>query len=286
MALIRDSYAFIYDDFVSDRQYERQVAEIESRLAALDLTGRAMRLALFRSAKDVVESMVAQGVSTIVVIGNDRTLDKIMWFLPDLDVALGYLPVCEPRAIGDLLGIPRGAEACDVLAARFIESLDVGKLNDRYFLTEARLVDTVAAIDVEGRYRISAAQGGMITVRNLGSVSQKGSPQGDARDGLLEVIVSPRTEVQSRWMRKKEPEVTRVLLSHGEIVSPVPVEVNADNYVVSGMRFSLAVLPKKLKIITGRGRTLSPNSGVLQKSSKVVTLPTATDARNRAGPWR
>lgn len=273
----RDSYAFIYDDFLSDRQHERHVAEIEARLAALDLTGRAARLALFRSAKDLVESMVHQGVTTIVVIGNDRTLDKVMWFLPDLDVTLGYLPITEPTKVAEVLGIPRGVEACDVLAARIIEALDVGRLNERYFLTEVKLPQTVASVDIEGRYRVSPKDGGSIMVRNLGSAVVKGEPQADARDGLLEVIITPHEEGKGRWGRKKNSPETRVLISHGEIVSPEPVDVYADNHVVNGMRFALNILPKKLKVITGRNRRIAPASEVLRKSPKAGTFPTATD---------
>lgn len=272
----RDSYAFIYDDFLSDRQHERRVTEIEARLAALDLTGRAARLALFRSAKDLVESMVHQGVTTIVVIGNDRTLDKVMWFLPDLDVTLGYLPIAEPTKVAEVLGIPRGIEACDVLAARIIETLDVGRLNERYFLTEVKLPQTIASVDIEGRYRVSPKDGGSIVVRNLGSAVVKNEPQADARDGLLEVIITPHEESKGRWGRKKSTE-TRVRISHGEIVSPEPVDVYADNHVVNGMRFALNILPKKLKVITGRGRRIAPTSEILHKTAKAGTFSTASD---------
>lgn len=272
----RYSYAFLYDDFLSDRQYERQVAEIESHLASLDLVGRASRLALFRSARDLVESMVHQGMATIVVIGNDHTLDKVMWFLPDLDVTLGYLPVAEPSKVADMLGIPRGIEACDVLAARLIETLDVGKLDDRYFLTEVSLPKTVAAVDIEGNYRVSPIGGGSITVRNLGSSIMKGIPAADARDGLLEVLVVPHEEPSSRWGRKQRSKETRVLITHGEIISPEPVDAFADNHVMNGMRFTLDIAPKKLRVITGRNRRLAPCDPGLPRSPGIATLPTTS----------
>jgi len=173
----QDAYAFIYDDFLSDRKYERVLAALDQRLASLDLIGRTARLAMFRNAKDLVESLVGQGSTTIVMVGNDQTLDKVMWFLPDMNVTLGYLPVADPSRVAQLLGIPSGPEACDVLAARLIETVDVGRLDDRYFLTEVALEHTLAAIDVEGRYRISPARGGSIFIRNLGSMLDTGLPR-------------------------------------------------------------------------------------------------------------
>lgn len=273
--MTRDSYAFIYDDFLNDRKYERMLAELDARLASLDLVGRSGRLTLFRSAKDLVESMVSQGVTTIVVVGNDRTLDKVMWFLPDLDVTVGYLPVDEPSGVADVLGIPKGIEACDVLAARLIETLDVGKLDDRYFLTEVSLPQTIASVGIEGMYRISPPHGGSITVRNLSTGVANGVLAADARDGFLEVVVTPREEGNGKRRRGKKAEETRILLRRGEIVSPDPVEVFADNHVLNGMRFTLGIVPKKLKIVTGRNRKLSPVAEPLPKLKNVATLPTA-----------
>ncbi len=276
----QDSYGFIYDDFLSDRQYERRIADIESRLVLLDLVGHVARLALFRSAKDLVESMVHQGVTTIVVIGNDRTLDKVMWFLPDLDVTLGYLPVAEPTDIAEILGIPHGIEACDVLAARLIEVLDVGRLDDRYFLTEVRLPQTIASINVEGQYRVSSINGGSISVRNLGGLLVQDAPQADAMDGLLEVVISPQEETHRRWRNPKVVSETRILIRHGEIISPDPVDAYADNHMVNGMHFDLRILPQKLRVITGRRRRTVLASKQLPKSRMTVTFPTATDHKS------
>lgn len=276
--MTRDSYAFIYDDFLNDRKYERMLAELDARLASLDLVGRSGKLTLFRSAKDLVESMVSQGVTTIVVVGNDRTLDKVMWFLPDLDVTVGYLPVDEPSGVADVLGIPKGIGACDVLAARLIETLDVGKLDDRYFLTEVSLPQTIASVGIEGMYRISPPNGGSITVRNLSTGVANGVLAADARDGFLEVVVTPREEGNGKRRRGKKAEETRILLRRGEIVSPDPVDVFADNHVMNGMRFTLGIVPKKLKIVTGRNRKLSPVAEPLPKAKNVATFPFASTA--------
>src|SRR5579859_2901734 len=116
------SYAFVYDGSSNDRRHERAIGEIEAKLTLLGIQGHEARLAQFRSAKDLIGSMVNKGVTTVVVIGNDQSLDKVLWFLPDFNVTLGYLPIAEPSRIAELLGIPTGVAACDVLAARLIET--------------------------------------------------------------------------------------------------------------------------------------------------------------------
>ena len=250
------TYAFIYDDVLNDRRYERAVAEVDVRLTSLDLQGRVVRLSLFRSAKELVEQMVREGVTTIVIIGNDHSLDKMMWFLPDMDVVVGYIPVVEPWDIAALLGIPTGPNACDVLAARFVETIDVGKIDSRYFLTSIRMPRTMAAIDIEGQYRLSAIHGGSVVIRNIGDQRGERGLLSEAKDGFLEVVIEPdEAPNASRWGKRgrdMQAKATRAFIRYGKIISPEPVDVQVDSHVINGFQFILEILPKKFRLITSR----------------------------------
>ncbi len=295
-------YAYVYDDFLSDRAYERAVANVETRCSALGIQGRVIRLAIFRSAREMVEGLVRDGAETIVVVGNDRSLEKVMWFLPDLPVTVGYIPVGDPCSIGTLLGIPKGDAACDVLAGRRIETLDVGVLDDRYFLTEVRMDATKAAVDIEGKYRLAPRHAGTVHIRNLGTADIEGHSNADARDGLLEVVIrpleesdatpSPATQMLSgiaskilpflpariraasvsriRSSNGKKPE-TRMTMKKGAILSDEPVDVEVDGHRMNGFTFQLDIIPRKLKIITGRDKKLNPLPAV--GPTTVVDLP-------------
>jgi hypothetical protein len=255
-------YAYLYDDYLSDPAFVKAIANIETRCSALGIQGRTARLAIFRSAKELVEGLVKDGAQTIVVVGNDRTLEKVMWFLPDLPVTIGYIPVSEPHGIAGLLGIPFGDLACDILAARRIETLDVGRVDDRYFLTDVRIPDARAQVDVEGRYRIGPSSAGTICIRNLGGVSAQGIALADAKDGLLELTVEPiAMETPSRFLfwkkhHKRDETSTRLLLTYGRIESREPVDVFVDNHVMSGFSFSFGIEKDRIKVITGRGKKL------------------------------
>lgn len=273
------TYAFVYDEALSEKRHERQLAAFEARLTSLGLSGQTVKLAMFRSAKDTIETMVKHGVTTIVIVGNDHTLDKVMWFLPDLDVTLGYLPVFGPSEIGGPLGIPQGVEACDVLAARRVETVDVGICEDRYFLTEAKISNTIATVNLEGRFTLSPMNGGTIIVRNLDVRNADGEIRNDAKDGLLEVIVKPKEAgSSSRWGRAK-PQITKMYMRDGEITSPDPVDLLIDGHVTNGFHFRFGIAPHRLKIITGRTRRLSPRDEALPSPSKSATLPAAPMGR-------
>ncbi len=253
------SYAFIYDDFLTDPRYGDAVAALETRLATLGLSGQIGRLTLFRSAKELVEHHVHQGAKTIVLVGNDNTLNKVMWFLPDLPVILGYLPVAEPTDIATLLGIPPGLPACDTLGARLIETLDMGKLGDRYFLTEAVFERTRAKLAMDDAFTLSLPRGGDMALRNLGGVSRLGQSMANARDGLLEAVLVPNREqpLSTRILKRLslgEDNETHVFFKSGTIASDSPIEGHADLFAVSGFEFKVSVVPNKLRVIMGRGR--------------------------------
>jgi diacylglycerol kinase family enzyme len=275
-------YAYLYDDFLSDKTYERALANVETRCSVLGIQGRVARLAIFRSARELVESLVRDGAETIVLVGNDKTVEKAMWFLPDLPITVGYLPICAPSAIGTLLGIPMGDEACDVLAARRVETVDVGKLDDRYFLTEVSIEATKAMVDIEGKYRVSPHGGGAIYIRNLGYTNEKGRSNADARDGWLDAVIIPAGAGSGKprlpFLRREEvQEETHVLLRNGAIFSNEPIDIMVDGHTMNGFTFRLGIVPKKLRLITGRDKRLVPIEQDLSKTLNVGTFSPAIE---------
>ena len=259
-------YAYLYDDFLSEPAYQRVLANVETRCSVLGIRGRVSRLAIFRSAKELVEGLVGDGAQTIVIVGSDATLEKVMWFLPDLPVVIGYIPLAEPSGIASLLGIPFGENACETLAARRIETIDMGKVNDRYFLTEVVVRDTRASVNVEGNYSIGCSQAGMVSIRNLGGITAQGVAAANAKDSQLELVVQPMpTEnAPSRFSffkrREKLPEGTHMFLKHGTISSSEPIDAVADGHQMNAFSFAVSVLPFKLKIITGRKKKLEASA--------------------------
>lgn len=266
------SYVYVYDDFLTDRGFEREVAALETYVSGLGMSGRVGRLTLFRGAYDLVRGLVDEQVTTIVVVGNDSTLDKTMWFLPDLNATVGYIPITKPSVVADLLGIPCGLRACDVLAARYVETLDMGKLDDRYFLTEISIPATLAGIEIEGKYTVSSRYGGALSIRNLGGLDQKEMDPADAQDGMLEAVIAPeRPEGKGPlWKRVGAEAPTRIVFDRGKIVSKDPVEAFVDNHVMNGFEFNVSAVPKAMKMITGRGRRRPETP--LQKTKRNVNV--------------
>lgn len=252
------AFAYIYDEFLADRRFERSLSALETGLAQRGMEGKVTRLAMFRHVREMVIELAKQGVKNIVFVGNDQTLGKVMWFLPDVDVTIGYIPIDQPSKIADLLGIPQGPAAVDVLAARLVETLDVGRIEDRYFLTEVTLPATLASLEIEGKYRLQAMGGGAIAIRNLGAPTQTGSCSADPKDGWLEGVIQKKIDPKGlrRWVSSAELSETKIRFKQGKIISQEPIDVFVDGHALNGFSFQLEIIPKKIRIITGRQRRI------------------------------
>jgi len=192
---------------------------------------------------------------------------------------VGYIPVAEPYDIARALNIPTGDAACDVLAARRIETLDMGRIADRYFLTEAVIKDTTASVDVGGAFRLCPAPMGTISIRNLGLPTSDDEPA-NAKDGWLELSIEPAApQERGGWMpfqrTQKTANVTRLLMTKGNVESKEPVDVTVDGQTLNGFGFSVSIIPRKFSIVTGRKKRPKPVSGVLPHSERSDMLTPA-----------
>ena len=245
-------YYYVYDEFVQDPKFERELSLIETRLTDLGIAGKIARLALFRDPKELIRDEIRKGAKTIVAVGNDLTLRKVIDAVADHDVVVGLIPFGKDHnVISHLIGMPGGAESCDVLSARILEELDLGVVNGRRFLHTVTL-PTVSQVEIEcdRTFKITPYRGCEIVVRNL-AMPEEDVRAADPTDGRLEVVVRVP---QRSWFGKKKPATTVVPVERVSIKSATNVAGIADGEAFEGTDFVLESLPRQVKIITGRGR--------------------------------
>ncbi len=246
------SFAYIYDDFLADTRFERPLAAVEAELSRLGINGRTVRMGMFRDPRDLTSDLVRGGVNTVVVIGNDQTLLHVLWFLAPLGVCIGYIPMAPSHAIADLLRIPKGAAAVDVIGARYIEALDVGMLDGQAFLTEVVIPDGRARLTI-GTYALSPVDAGGMAIRNIGSLDQGVSE--DARDGQLIAVIQSEGKKTGSWpWAKRAYHETRVPFTAATLAVEKTSCAYIDGRKIPGKTYALEVSPGMLKVITGRLR--------------------------------
>jgi diacylglycerol kinase family enzyme len=268
-------YFYLVDSFLSEKKYEKIFARIENRIVDLGINGRITRLSLLKSATELIKEEIKRGAKTIVAIGNDKIIGQIINVIAEEDLTLGLIPVGENNQIAQALGIAENEAACDILSARRVEKLDLGKVNQNYFLFKAQIQSPEIILDSDNQYKINLlSKNNLITIYNLAVEAElkrvlpaeKNYHCFNPQDGILELIINPDKDSQKsflkifNWLGKKRTALTLAEkisffpIKNINIKSKESVPVVLDQCIVTKTPAQVSVLPKALKIIVGKNR--------------------------------
>ena len=132
-------YVYLYDNFLKNKRYDSLIKAMETRLTDYGIAGKIIRLQRYTNCEMLIEDEIRKGAKTIVVVGNDVTFGHVLSRAASCRVIYGFLPVGSENSIAEVLGLPVGIDACDVLAKRRKLYLYVGWLNNRYFISQLQL---------------------------------------------------------------------------------------------------------------------------------------------------
>lgn len=241
-------YAYIVDSFLQDRKYQHDIGQIENRLSTLGIQGKIEKMTILKNIQEAARQVIKRGAETLVVVGNDETITKVLPQIIDSGVTLGLIPLGPHQTIAKILGIPVGLPACDALSRRIVRKIDLGKANTTYFLFT---LAAPAGITVDcGKYTITSLDPtGTMTIANFPTGEAKGLPD----DGQLELIVDPG-ETKRGWGRRSSSgsvfPITNIKLTAAE----GPVTVTLDGQVTIKTPVTVEVAKNKLAIIVGKDR--------------------------------
>jgi diacylglycerol kinase family enzyme len=239
----------VYDESVQGQRFERELALIETRLTDLGISGKIARLALFRDAEELIRDEVRRGTKTVVAVGNDQTLRKVMDAVADPAIVIAIIPLGPGNNIADILGIPQGVAACDVLSARLVEELDLGSVNGMRFLHMVTATGVAPVCTCEGSFSITPVCKSTIEIRNLVQSDDLGAA--DPTDGKLEFVM--RTPRRS-WLIKTVDALTKLPFTHLQLKSADTMSLLVDGEQLQGTEFDIKILPKQIRIVTGKDR--------------------------------
>ena len=243
-------YCYLYDDYIQgNKRFEKELALIENRLTDLGISGKISRLALFRNAEEMIRDEIDKGVTTVVVLGNDETVRKILNVLADSGVVFGMIPIGPKNELARLLGIPEGVDACDVLSSRRVETIDIGLINGKKFITGISVPKFHAELTCEDKFRIFPTSLAELEIHNLANVC-------NPCDGLLQAVI--RADVKHGFLKRMTKEESILPLESMTIRADKPIELFVDGERMEGTRFDISVEPKCMKVITGKDRVFHP----------------------------
>ncbi|NMB48730.1 hypothetical protein GYA13_04825 [Candidatus Kuenenbacteria bacterium] len=248
-------YCYIYDIFTNQKKYEKQLSKLGFLLADLGIAGKVYRLNVLKNLEMVIEEAIAEGAKTIVAVGNDQTVSKVVNLIMEKNLPLGIIPLGDNCLLANSFGIKTMEEAVKILAARKVEWLDVGKIDDQYFLlaiesNDSNIIFCLDDYNINPRKNNEAVGIYNINISNYDFTS-------NPRDGRLEAVFAPKQ--LSWWQRlgKKENKQTErisvfpikeLTLNHQK----KPIAINVDRQRTIKTPAKVEVLKGKLKVITGK----------------------------------
>jgi diacylglycerol kinase family enzyme len=231
-------HVYIYDDYLNKSKYNKAINRTEIRLTDLGLNGKIIRLGGIKNIKGTIQNEIKLGAKTIIAVGNNQTVNKIIGAIIDTDVyggfqkktLLGLIPIGADNSIAASFGIKNEEEACNILLARRIEKIDLGLVNNHYFLNQAIIQSLGTILEVDD-YSLEITERGEAKIINLLS-DPKEKIKSNPHDGLLEVLVRTRRKDQTLLTVKKikitNPENKLIIDGVLEINTPAEITVMRD----------------------------------------------------------
>jgi len=227
-------HVYIYDDYLNKSKYNKAINRMEIRLTDLGLNGKILRLSGIKNIKLAIENEIRLGAKTIVAVGNNQTINKIIGAIISADIysdfqkktLLGIIPIGDDNSIASSFGIKDEENACNILLARRLEKIDLGIAQNHYFLNQASIKSQGTTLKIDD-FEIEAHEKGEIRIINLlsdGKENLKSSPY----DGLLDVIIKTKkkdlTFLSTKKLKLKNNQ--EKLLLDGVLEIPTPVEIS------------------------------------------------------------
>ncbi len=265
-------YYYIYDSFLNNKKYQTVLAKIETRLADLGINGHIGRLSLLKNIEELIEDELKRGVTTVVAVGNDKTVNQVVNVIaPKAGITLGIIPIGERNKIAELLGIPPGELACDVISARKTEKLDVGKIHpvrngisnrvDKqfYFLSGAVIPSKGVKLKFdEGFAIVPVDQEGYISIYNFycPMSGKRKSFCNNPQNELLEISVEnqPDDGFFKKLKNKKEEMPSIFPAKKVTVIGKKTAPIIVDCEIVAKTPAVFRIAPQKLKVIVGKAR--------------------------------
>lgn len=242
------------------------LSKIEMRLTDLGIGGKICRMSPLKNIQGLIQDEIRFGVKTIVVVGNDETVASVVNNITNYNmITLGIIPIGEKNRIARALGIFNEMNACDILAARKIEKIDLGKINNIYFISGIRIT-AENSIDLyfEDKYHIiSQTHYCDINICNLQPTffEDREKKLCNPKDGFLEALIQPVQEMSESFfgflkkgLKKGKNKIKESIIPFKKIYvqSQKSVTVTTDGHKILKPPVQIEVVPKKLRVIVGR----------------------------------
>ena len=251
-------YVYLYDNFLRQKSFLSTIRQMEVLLTDYGIAGKILRLHNYIDAKPIIEDEIKRGAKTVVIVGNDSTFGQVLSRSATCGCTFGFLPLGPNNTIAEVLGIPVGVEACTILSRRRKELLDVGWMNNRYFVSQLHVLPSKLQVVYDERFKVTANYKMEVIVCNLQPFFWKKDKKDKEQhtvhpqDGKLEAFIRPLTK--KSWWGYKYEDPSIFPFEEMTIISEEPFTVEADGKISKEIKVKIKLAHGKIDMIVGRNR--------------------------------
>lgn len=252
-------YVYLYDNFLKGRRFLDIVKAFETRLTDFGIAGKIIRLQPFTNTESVIEDEIKKGATTIVIVGNDTTFGQILSRAATSSVLFGFLPVGPDNTIAQVLGIPVGVEACDVLSRRRKLKLDVGWVSNRnrFFVSKLHIPPAPITVAYDDKFAVTSKNNEMeLVVCNLQPFVWQEKGRADyvvhPQDGKLEAFLRPLSRRGLFSAVYEDPSIFP--FEEMVVSSKQPFVVEADGNTSKETKITIKLAKSRIEMIVGKER--------------------------------
>lgn len=231
-------HVYVYDEYLNKSKYNRAINRMEIRLTDLGLNGKILRLAGIKNIKAAIQNEIRIGAKTIVAVGNNQTILKIIGAIVDDEIfgdfqkrtLLGIIPIGDDNSIASSFGIKNIDEACNILLARRVEKIDLGLAGNHHFLNEATIESMGTTLGI-GDYSMEITEKGEVRIINL-LKDRDGGMKSNPHDGRLDIYIKTKkkdeTYLNAESFKVFNPDERLIIDGVMEIETPVEISTLKD----------------------------------------------------------
>ncbi len=252
-------YVYLYDNYLNNRKYQSTLKQIEIRLVDYGIAGKILRLNTYIDVKPIIDDEIRRGAKNIVIVGNDRTFGHVLSRGATCDCVFGFLPIGSENTIAEVLGIPEGVPAADVLARRRKQKLDVGWFNNRYFVSQLHVPPAKIRVVYDERFQVTTPYKMEVVVCNFQPFYWKKNKHDreefvvHPQDDKLEAFLRPITK--KGWFGYQYEDPSIFPFEEMEIIGEKgPFVVEADGKTTKEVKVKIKLAKDKIQMIVGRDR--------------------------------
>jgi len=284
-------YFYIFDPGKDKevKYFERIQGRLLNLLAEHHIEGETYRVTSIRTVELLAQQAIGLEARTIIVVGSDSTLNRTINTLvrSKADITVGFISLDPDSRLGQIFGIsPDIGESVKTLAGRLVTPLDLGEINEHYFLSKVELGENqfpqlepglfglasmrkfmkLAPFEVnlslDDLYKVSSEVFGaqIINCRNNQGCRVK---LGDPTDKLLDILLLNKLSASQIIRYRRElatgcldnvPGSTIMHAKKVDVLGPRKLPLSIEGQVYTKAPATITVAKQQIKMIVGKGR--------------------------------